>query len=160
MTNDTTPDPAEQLRAAVDLNRLVLDRFNARRNLEWKLTLTLWAGVLAAAKLLHDAELDGEVLAFGIGLAAVVVVVAHGLWELLYAGRSARRDTADGKAVSQYIAKAIRLDPAVTLADAINAEKERPAASDGPYSTAVAHMWQVAITAVLVVGASVVILAD
>lgn len=93
-----TPEVAVSLLQRIDLRR------EQRRSYEWKVTLGLWAGLLAAAKVLVDAELGvrlsrsqrGEAVLAAI-MALAVVLMAHIYFEFMVIRRGHVDDVRQAK---------------------------------------------------------------
>ena len=56
MTKSLTPDEKNWMDVVAELRRQAVERFNARRDLEWKLSLTLWGGLVLVANALSNLE--------------------------------------------------------------------------------------------------------
>ena len=79
--------PKELCDGCFEQARLGASRWDRRRSYEWKLTLGLWAGVLAAAKFLSDAQMSwgtggvAGLIAFAFALFLLYVIVwIPGIW--------------------------------------------------------------------------------
>lgn len=131
-------DP-HRLEGLIFLNQLHFDRFQARRQWEWRLTFTLWGGLAASANALRDVEnLPFPVyLAFG-GL----VVVLHYIWER-FIQRETYRNRIFGVRLGSELLAMINFDPG-------DDDDGFPLNEVREHRKAYAHYWQVAITVILV----------
>jgi hypothetical protein len=117
-----------------------LERFNVRRTLEWRVSLTLWAGLALAANALKNKDWEPWTWQFIVLVAgAVFVVVLHGWWEARNVVPSAKRDRDEGK------------DLAETLYEIVGLPKPDDLVTRPPYRSARSHYWQVGVTAVIAV---------
>lgn len=125
--------------AVSDVRRAAVERFNARRDLEWKLALTIWGGLIVAANALKDEHLEQGwnwkwvAVVGGVG----VIVLLHLLWEACFVAPSAERDRNAGR------------DLDIKLREVLGVGRGEDA--DAPYGVITAHVWQVGVTAVLAV---------
>lgn len=129
----------DRLDGLMYLSRLHFDRFQARRNWEWKLTFTLWATLAAAANALRNAE-DLPLWLYALG--AVFVVAMHAAWER-FIEEETYRNRMLGVKIGHLIDEAVEFDPG---------EDNEGFRLDEPrrHLRSFAHYWQVGITLVLV----------
>jgi hypothetical protein len=123
----------DALEATGRLHSLTVERFAARRQLEWRLTLTLWGGLALSANVVKDLTLP--VWARVVGVVALAGIVAlHAVWERLYVLRAAVPNRDQGYELENVIRRAIGL-PEVRAQARVNWA---------------AHYWQVIVTCLLV----------
>ena len=118
--------------AAAEARRAATERFNNRRDLEWKLALALWAGLLLAANALGGLDLH-SVWKWALTVGLLVFVVLHFWWESKFVVRGAMRDRNDGIAIDRLIREALGLPPT----------------TESDYLKGVAHYWPVLVSALL-----------
>jgi len=120
------------LEALGRLHALTVERFDARRRLEWRLSVTMWGGLVLTANVIKDLELPRWAGIVGIVLLAKVVLL-HAAWERWYVLRAAVPNRDQGYVLENSIRAAVGLDE-VQAQSRINWA---------------AHYWQVVITALL-----------
>lgn len=142
-------ETARSLEAVARLHSLSVERFYERRQLEWRVSFTLWAGLVLAANALSDAGLEGSSRWWVVG-GLVLIAAAHGLWEWLGIRPAARSDRAEGYSLALLQRKMLGLPPG---------EKMTPEGEPGrQVNVLVAHGWQVGITVALCVFVALVVL--
>ena len=141
-------DESLALEAVARLHSLAVERFNERRNLEWRVAFTLWAGLVLAANALNEAEPMGSDRWFVLG-GLVVIAVAHGAWEWFAIRPAAQADRAEGYSLALVQRNMLGLPPG---------EKMTPEGEAGTPSFVVSQGWQVLITAALCVFVAVIAL--
>ena len=141
-------DTARSLEAVARLHSLAVERFYDRRNLEWRVSFTLWAGLVLAANALTDVELaTSEKRIVGIGL--LLIVIAHGAWEWMAIRPAAKADRKEGYSLALLQRNMLGLPPGEKMTREGKPKKEIPLIAQG---------WQVVITAVLSIFVAVVAL--
>jgi hypothetical protein len=142
-----------RLDALMHLQWVHYERFQARRNWEWRLTFTLWGGLAVTANALREVkDLDFRIWLV-VGLA---IIVMHGLWERFISNET-YRNRLYGQRINKQINEMIGFDPG----DDNRPPRPRrwwgrPAWEPKPLDQIVehkesyAHYWQVAVTAILV----------
>jgi hypothetical protein len=119
------------------LHQRHFDRFQARRQWEWRLTFTLWDGLVLAAKALKASNIP--LCFYWIG--TVVVTVLHWVWEAIYVRRRAEPNRDSEALIGREIGDMIGFAPTRPRGDRYESTK--------PYVARDAHYWQVGITAIL-----------
>jgi hypothetical protein len=147
---DGRPDP--ELDALLRLQHLHVDRFNERRQWEWRVALALWAGLGLAANALRGAEIP----VWLIWLAAGTVVGLHWFFEAAYVAPHGLNNHLATMEVSDVVYTRLGLEKP-DLAQR-GPKWLRPNNPDHRGYNPLTHYWQVAVTAVfvLVVVAAVV----
>lgn len=117
------------------MRQAAVERFNVRRDLEWRVSLTLWGGLVIAANALRSEDLKPGwhwkwVLVL---VGAVLVAVLHLVWEGANVGPAARRDRDDGVHLDRELRQLVGV--------------KQPDVKD--YRGWVAHRWQVGVTILL-----------
>ena len=112
------------------MRQSAVERFNDRRNLEWKLTTTLWGGIALAANALRDETLNKWLVL----VSGAIIVALHSAWEVNYVVPGARNDRDEGIDWSERVYEAMWV----------------PWKKRAKYRPIFAHYWQVLITALLV----------
>lgn len=120
------------LEAVGRLHESTVERFDARRRLEWRLALTMWGGLVLTANVVKDLELPTWAAVVGIVL-LLKVVLLHAAWERWYVLRAAVPNRDEGYVLENAIRGAVGLDP-VEAQSRINWA---------------AHYWQVVVTGLL-----------
>ncbi len=116
------------------MRQSAVDRFNSRRNLEWKLSFTLWGAVALSANVLRFVEVDGSLRALLLVGGTAIIGMHAWLAHAFYTG--GRRDRDDGIALD-HLLRAHVPGPVWPVAKR-------------PYKPVVAHFILVAITFLLV----------
>lgn len=129
------------LEVLIHLHESQIARFNRRRDVEWRLTFTLWGGLVLAANVMKDLTLP----AWATWLSAIlllVVVVLHAVWEKRYVVRGAEPNR----------------DVGIELENKIRGEIGLKEHHPQGYERWTANYWQVGVTvllALLVVAAAI-----
>ena len=116
----------------VDLHERQIARFNERRRIEWRMTFTLWGGLILAASVLVGLSLPTWAKIV-IAIALLIVVIFHALWEVLYVARGAVSNRDEGIRLENLIRETIGID------------RYEPKG----YMKWAAHYWQVGITSMI-----------
>ncbi|HEX6946745.1 MAG TPA: hypothetical protein VF246_05305 [Acidimicrobiia bacterium] len=133
---DTDRDSLEILR---HLHSKAVERFHARRSLEWQFAFTFWT-LLGALGVSADG-LPTSVRAYVVEALAILAVVFHATLQQRYIRRQMQRDWGLGKEIDTYLRS--RLGTHVLQAIPILAPDNN---LTNPYSTWWSHSWQVAVT--------------
>ncbi len=131
-----SPDKKAWVDAAGEARRAATERFFNRRDLEWKLALALWAGLLLAAAASTDTDFSRS-WTQRLTVLLILLVILHAVWEIEFVARGAQRDSDDGVAIDKEIRKVLDLD-----------DLDVPGPSE--YRAWLAHGWPAAVTAILV----------
>jgi hypothetical protein len=127
------------LQIALELKRQAMERFFARRQTEWRVSLGLWAAFAVVANAARDSTYDVPVWA--LTLVAGVFVVLHSWWVASYSGKKTEKNR----------------DQGWTLENAIREQIGLPLVEEPPNPWLLTRLWPVAITALLAIGAVFVI---
>jgi len=117
------------LETLAGLHERQIARFNERRRIEWRMTFTLWGGLILAASVLADLSLRTWTKIV-IAVAVVIVVIFHAVWEVLYVARGAVSNRDEGIRLENLIREKIGID------------LYKP----NGYMKWAAHYWQVGVT--------------
>ncbi len=146
---------ARSLDAVAKLHSLAVERYAERRRLEWRVSLTIWAGLVVAANALVEAGLGDPWVSWrwwAVAVGLVVIVAAHGAWEWWAISKAATDDRRDGYRLDALQRRTLGLPRSVKAADDDGTPKKDPP------NWFVSHGWQVFITAALALFVSVVAL--
>jgi hypothetical protein len=135
----------DRLDGLIHLHRLHTERFYNRRQWEWRVTFTFWAGLAVAATALRGTDVVSPWVFWPVLL---VTVWLHWYFERAYVYREAEANRDLGIALNDEINRVIRYEPL---------DREgNPFPPPNDYNM-VAHYWQVGVTALLglVVGAAI-----
>ena len=90
-----TPGSKDWADVILAMRQAAVDRFNARRNLEWRFSFTLWGGLAISANVLRF--VNPSAVVYGIlFFGGVLIVALH--WGLAYAFYTGgKRDRDDGR---------------------------------------------------------------
>lgn len=158
------------IEAVQEERRAEVERFNARRNLEWRLALALWGGFGLAANALRELHLEdwAKWVATSLGL---IVVVMHLLWVRNFMVRASVPNWRRGKGLTDILLEALGITTEELEAPTSDRLKVKGPTwwrrtvtwLTAPYETdkgqphpGMGHYWQVGIT--LLLGAFVVLI--
>lgn len=123
---------AQYLDAIGRLHQFQISRYDSRRQLEWRLTFTIWGGLLLGANALRDVRVPDD-FELAIWVALLGVVVLHAWWEYTYVNGAAKNNREAVIALEQEARHVLGLPPA----------------NIGGYSALSSHYWQVGVTLIL-----------
>ena len=146
---------ARSVEAVARLHFLTVERYAERRRLEWRVSLTIWAGLVIVATAIRDTEIGDpwSSAQWWLVLAGVfVIVVAHLTWEYWAIGPAADDDRLDGYLLDAQQRRMLGLPHSVKAQDETGKPRRDP-------HWLLSHGWQVGITLalailVLVIGSS------
>ncbi len=134
----------ENVTTVFHLHQMAVQRFYERRRLEWRLSMAVWASLLAAAGFLTAAA-DHLKASWPIVLFACGAAGLHAYMEGHYFAGPSRRDWREGVALAQWL----RSDGRIPAELAKELDKLSPLPLRSEYHLFRAHWWQVAVTAAL-----------
>ena len=127
-----TEGMARSLGLVLELKSQHMERFFARRLIEWRVSLALWASFAVIANAGRDIKFSSGELGW-ILRGVIAVAVLHLIWELRYAARGAIPNR----------------DQGIRLENVVRRHLGLPTVSSKNYSTLIAHVWPAGITALL-----------
>lgn len=136
MSSGMQPGDKDWADVILQMRRAAVDRFNTRRNLEWRLAFTLWAGLGLAANVLTDVEQLNRWEKTILILSGLVVVGFHAWWQWAYVATRAKSDRDEGIKFDELLRSKLKGDI--------------PTLEFKPYHGLIAHLPPVVVTALLV----------
>ncbi|MCH7585156.1 MAG: hypothetical protein IH941_08345 [Acidobacteria bacterium] len=100
---------ASAVNAALELKKQHMDRFFARRQVEWRVSIALWASFAAIANAGRDINLSDRGLVILIG-GVIGLTTLHGWWAWAHSVRAAPDNRDAGLDIEDAVRLAIGLD--------------------------------------------------
>ena len=127
-------DSSEWIAAVQAERTAAVARFNDRRNIEWRVSVTLWGGFGLVANALQDESFDAPAKWVMSGL-AVLGVALHVVWVQYFVIPAAKPNQVEGRRLTERLRIALGIPE--TLAD------------DQSRFSLLGYWWQVGVTAVI-----------
>lgn len=125
---------ARSVDATLELKRQEIDRFNARRDVEWRVSIAVWASFAFIANAGSELQPSRwQLILFAVGVA--LFASGHAAWVFVH---SIRNDTAE-----------INRNRGVELDNAVRIRLGLPTATELPAYNRLAHLWPAAVTFLL-----------